>query len=77
MKRKRSNAGKVTVSHFQELQEVFLTNIKAEILLNNVPRELVFNSDQTAVKYLSTGGWTVHRYKEKSFQLLILMTSSK
>ena len=37
VKRKGSNAGKVTVSHFQELQEVFLADIKAEVLSNDVP----------------------------------------
>ena len=65
VKRKGSNAGKVTVSHFQELQKVFLADIKAEVLFNDVPRELVFNWDQTAVKYVPTGEWTMHRYKEK------------
>ena len=65
VKRKGSNAGKVAVSHFQELQEVFLTDIKAEVLFNDVHRELVFNWDQTAVKYVPTGEWTMHRYKEK------------
>ena len=54
MKRKGSNGGKVTVSHFQKLQEVFLTGIKAEVLVNNVHHELVCNWDQTAVKYVPT-----------------------
>ena len=53
------------MSHFQELQEVFLTDIKAEVLFNDVRRELVFNWDQTAVKYVPTGEWIMHHYKEK------------
>ena len=65
VKRKGSNAGKVTVSHFQELQEVLLADTKTEVLFNDVPRELIFNWDQTAVKYMPTGEWTMHRYKEK------------
>ena len=28
---------------FQELQEIFLANIKAEVLMNDVPYQLVFN----------------------------------
>ena len=65
VKRKGSNAGKVTVAHFQEQQEVFLADIKAEVLMNDVPQQLVFNWDQTAVHYVPTGQWTMHRYKEK------------
>ena len=55
VKRKRSNAGKVTVAHFQEQQEVLLADIKAEVLMNDVPQQLVFNWDQTAVHYVPTG----------------------
>ena len=60
VKMKGSNAGKVTVPDFQELQEVFLVGIKAEVLFNDVPRELVFNWDQFAMKYVPTGELTMH-----------------
>ena len=33
--------------------------------MNNVPRQLVFNWDQTAVHYVPTGQWTMHYYMEK------------
>ena len=45
VKRKGSNAGKVTVAHFREQQEVFLADIKAEVLMNDFPHQLVFNWD--------------------------------
>ena len=43
VKRKGSNAGKVSVSCFNELQEVFLADIKAEVLMNDIPKDLIFN----------------------------------
>ena len=43
MKRKCSNAGKVTYAHFEELKEDFLTNIKAELLMNDIPGDPMFN----------------------------------
>ena len=38
--KKSSNAGKVTVEDFEELKAVFLEDIKAEVLLNDIPIEL-------------------------------------
>ena len=65
VKRKCSNAGKITVARFEELQEEFLADIKAEVLMNDVPPSLIFNWDQTALKFVPTGEWTMHRAKEK------------
>ena len=33
--------------------------------MNNVPRQPVFNWDQTAVHYVPTGQWTMYCYMEK------------
>ena len=43
VKRKCSNAGKVPVEIFQELEDVFLVNIVAEVIMNDIPGELIFN----------------------------------
>ena len=37
VKRKGSNAGKITVAQFQEVKEVFLADIQAEVLMNDIP----------------------------------------
>ena len=42
-----------------------MADIKAEVLMNDVPCQLVFNWDQTAVHYVPTGQWIMHRYKKK------------
>ena len=65
VKRKGSNAGKITVTQFNEVQEVFLADIQAEVLMNDVHPQLIFNWDQTPVHYVPTGEWTMHRQKEK------------
>ena len=65
VKRKGSNAGKITVSHFNEVQEEFLPDVQAEVLMNDVHPQLIFNWDQTAVHYVPIGEWTMHRYKKK------------
>lgn len=65
VKRKCSNAGIVTYAHFEELKEDFLTDVKAELLMINIPRDLMFNWNQTAIQLVPTGEWTMNRAKEK------------
>lgn len=65
VKRKGSNAGKVTVAQFHEVQDVFLADIQAEVLMNDVHPQLIINWDQTPIYYVPTGEWTMNREKEK------------
>ena len=65
VKRKGCNAGKVSVSRFEEIQEVFLADIQAEVVMNDIPQDLVFNRDQTGIELVPTGQWTMNRAKEK------------
>ena len=41
VKRKGSNAGKITVAQFQEVKEVFQADIQAEVLMNDIPQNLI------------------------------------
>ena len=53
--RKCSSAGKITASHFESVREAFLADVMAEVVMNDIPRELIFNWDQTALNYVPTG----------------------
>lgn len=65
VKGKCSNAGKVTVAHFHEILEEFLADINAEVLMNVVHPQLILNWDKTAIQFVATRQWTMHRAKEK------------
>ena len=39
VKRKCSNAGKVSIFHFEEIRSDFLADIQAEIAMNEIPEE--------------------------------------
>ena len=65
VKRKASNAGKVSVAQFQEVKEVFLADIAAEVLMNDIPDDLIFNWDQTGLQLVPTGEWTMHKSGDK------------
>ena len=65
VKQKCSNAGKITQSFFTELKDVFLAGIKAEILMNDIPSDLIIYWDQTGIQLVPTGDWTLNRAGEK------------
>ena len=65
VKRKCSNAGKITLENFEEIKEEFLADVKAEVLMNEIPLDLVFNWDQTGIQLVPTGEWTMHQAKDK------------
>ena len=59
-KRRCSNAGKVALPHLKEIQENFLADIQSEVVMNDIPSDLIFNWDQTALRLVPTGQWTMH-----------------
>ena len=65
VKRKCSNAGKISFDGFEEIKKEFLSDIKAEVLINDIPKDLIINWDQTGLHLVPTGEWTMHRFKEK------------
>ena len=65
VKRKCSNAGKVSMPDFEKIQEVFLVDITAEVLMNDIPNQLIINWDHTGLSLLPTGQWTMHCAGEK------------
>ena len=64
VKRKCSNAGKVAVPHFNQLQADFLADVQAEVVMNEIPLELILNWDQTALHLVPTGQWTMNKSGE-------------
>ena len=65
VKRKCSNAGKVPVTRFEEIQEAFLADVTAEVVMNEIPDDLIVNWDQTALHLIPTGQWTMHHSGDK------------
>ena len=39
---------------------MFLADIQAEVVINEIPEDLIFNWDQTALHFVATGQWTMH-----------------
>ena len=65
VKRKCSNAGKVLLPNFEKMQKVFLADIAAEVLMNDIPDQLIINWDHTGLSLVPTGQWTMHQFGDK------------
>ena len=63
VKRKCSNAGSVSLPQLR-FSNTF-ADIQAEVAMNEVPPDLIFNWDQTALHLVSTGWWTMHHASNK------------
>ena len=64
VKRKGSNAVKFTVSQLKEIQEELLADIKAEVVMNEIPNDQIFSWDQTGLQLVPTGQWTINQAGE-------------
>ena len=53
------------MSQFQELKEQYLADIAAEVIMNDIPHDLIINWDQTGLKIIPIGDWTMNLSGEK------------
>ena len=61
VKQKCSTSGKIPMVQFEELKEVFLADLAAEVVVKEIPKELILNWDQTGVSIIPTGDWTMEK----------------
>ena len=55
----------MSVLCFNELRDVFLKDIQAEVVMNDIPKDLIVNWDQTAIQLVPTGDWMMNEAKAK------------
>ena len=61
VKRKCSTSGKISIARFDECKEIFLADVAAEVLINDIPESLILNWDQTGLSIVPTGDWTMEK----------------
>ena len=69
VKRKGSTAAKLPVAQFEKRREQYLTDIRAAVLMNDIPPSLVINWDQTAIHFVPVSSWMMSREGEKSIPI--------
>jgi len=63
------NIWKIPPSQFEESREIFSANIAAEVVMNEIPRELIINWDQTARSIIPMGEWTMEKQGAKAIPI--------
>ena len=61
VKRKCSTSGKISLARFDESNDIFLADVTAEVLFNDIPESLIINWDQTGLSIVPTGDWTMEK----------------
>ena len=69
VKRKCSTSGKISMAQFDECKEIFLADVAAEVLINDIPESLIINWDQTGLSIVPTGDWTMEKEGAKTFPI--------
>ena len=71
VKRKASTKkSAITVSNFDEIKDNFLMDIKAVVVMEEVPGDMILNWDRTAIKYIPVSNWTVAIEGSKRIELI-------
>ena len=66
VKRKGSTSAKPPVAEFEKQEEQYLSDIHAEVIMNDIPSSLIINWDHTAIHLVPVSGWTMNMQGEKS-----------
>ena len=69
VKRKGSTSAKLPVAEFEKQKEQYLSDIRTEVIMNDIPPSLIINWDQTAIHLVPVSGWTVNMQGEKSIPI--------
>ena len=65
VKQKCSTSGKIPPAQFEESRDIFLIDVAAEVVMNEIPRDLIVNWEQTALSIIYTGDWTMEKQGAK------------
>ena len=69
VKRKGTTKMKVLSSNFERLKKQFLSDIHAVVAMEEIPRQLIINWDQTGIKYVPVANWTFEEKGAKRVEI--------
>ena len=68
--RKATTAAKGNVENCDVLKEEFLLKIKNVVSMDEIPKELIFNFDQTGIQYIPVSLWTMEQAGVKHVEIV-------
>ena len=70
VKRKATTKSKITVPYFEMLKQQFLLDIKAAVEIEEIPKDLILNWDQTGINYVPVSQWTMEKKGSKRVEVI-------
>ena len=70
VKRKATTAAKGNVENFDLLKEEFLLEVKNVVYMDEMPKDLIINFDQTGINYIPVTSWTMEQEGAKRVELV-------
>ena len=70
VKRKATTKFKHDIEHFEERKEQFLIDIKAVVIIEEIPDSLIINWDQTGINYIPVSQWTMAKEGSKRVEIV-------
>ena len=70
VKRKATTAAKGNVENFDLLKEEFLLEVKNVVYMDEIPKDLIINFDQTGINYVPVTSWTMEQEGAKRVEVV-------
>ena len=68
-KRRANSKSKVLPSNFDDIKEQFLLDIRSVVVMEDIPKQLLINWDQTAMKIVPSSSWTMEKRGTKRVEI--------
>ena len=68
-KRRANSKSKVLPSNFDEIKEQFLLDIRSLVVMEDIPKELLINWNQTAMKIVPSSSWMMEKRGTKRVEI--------
>ena len=70
VRRKATTKAKMSVEDFEEIKKDYLLDIQVVVSMDEIPKELVVNFDQTGIHYVPVSDWTMAEEGAKRVELV-------
>ena len=70
VRQRGSTKAKVLVENFDQVERLFLLDVKNTVLMNEIPPEMIMNCDHTAINYVPVSSWTMEQMGSKRVEII-------
>ncbi len=70
VKRKATTKAKLTVDDFESKKQQYLIDIKAVVEMEDIPKQMIINWDQTGINYVPVSQWTMAQKGSKRVEVV-------